>query len=170
MKSSLLLLLLLGLTQSQVSAAEVPETWKPFQFMMGDWVGVGAEKSSQGTGEFSLQFDLGQKILVRKNRAKLGQSTAQLPGGLHEDLMVIYPQAGTHRFRADYFDNEGNVIHYGITFAEHKVVFESDEPASPTRFRLTYELKPDGSLNIDFAIAPPGKSFQTCLSGAAKRK
>ena len=170
MKNPLLVVLVLGLTLSQLSAAEVPDAWKPFQFMMGDWVGVGTEKSSQGTGEFSLKFDLDQKILVRKNRAKLGQATAQLLGGVHEDLMVIYPQVGTRGFRADYFDNEGNVIHYGITFPEHKVVFESDEPASPTKFRLTYELKPDGVLKIDFAIAPPGKSFQTCLSGEAKRK
>jgi hypothetical protein len=170
MKNPLFLFLLFGLAQNQLPAAEVPDAWKPFQFMMGDWVGVGSEKSSQGTGEFSLKFDLDQKILVRKNRANLGQSTKQLPGGTHEDLMVIYPQPGTGRFRADYFDNEGNVIHYAISFAVHKVVFESDDPSNPAKFRLTYELKPDGTINIDFAIASPGKPFQTCLSGVAKRK
>ena len=170
MKNPLFLFLLFGLAQIQLSAAEVPDAWKPFQFMMGDWVGVGSEKSSQGAGEFSLQFDLDQKILVRKNRANLGQGTKQLPGGTHEDLMIIYPQPRTGRFRADYFDNEGNVIHYAISFAEHKAAFESDDASSPAKFRLTYELKPDATLNIDFAIASPGKPFQTCLSGVAKRK
>ena len=170
MKNPFLLLVLFGLTQSHISAAEVPDAWKPFRFMMGDWVGAGTEKSNQGTGEFSLKFDLDQKVLVRKNRAALGQGTKQLPSGMHEDLMVIYPHSGTHRFRADYFENEGNVIHYGISFAEHKVIFESDEPASPARFRLTYVLNSDGSLAIDFAIAASGKPFQTCLSGVAKHK
>ena len=170
MKNPFLLLLLFGLAQNQLSGAEVPDAWKPFQFMMGDWVGTGSEKSSQATGEFSLKFDLDQKILVRKNRAKVAQGASRPPDGIHEDLMVIYPKPGTSHFRADYFDNEGNVIHYAISFGEHTVVFESDEPGSPTRFKLTYELNTNGALNINFAIAPPGKAFQTCLSGMAKRK
>ena len=151
MKYPLLLLWLLGLTQIQVLAAEVPHAWKPFEFMLGDWVGAGTEKSSQGTGEFSLKFELDQKILVRKNRAKLGQASAQLPGGVHEDLMVIYPQPGTRGFRAEYFDNEGNVIHYGITFAEHKIIFESAEPANPTKFELA---APEGFRSTHDAAVP----------------
>jgi hypothetical protein len=170
MNTSLLSLILLGLMQNLLSAAEVPDPWKPFEFMMGEWAGVGKEKSSQGTGEFSLQFGLDQKVLVRKNRAKLGQGANMPPGGVHEDLMIIYPQPRTRQFRADYYDNEGNVIHYAISLAEHKAVFESDETGAPTRFRLTYELAADGSLKIDFAIAASGKPFQTCLSGLARRK
>ena len=172
MKTSMLIPLVLtivALAQTHSPAAEVPDVWKPFQFLMGDWVGTGSEKSNQGAGEFSLKFDLDKKILVRKNWAKLGQGAKQPSSGIHEDLMIIYPQQGTHPFRAEYFDNEGNVIHYGVSLREHVALFESGESASP-RFRLTYELNPDGTLHINFAIASPGKPFQTCLSGVAKRK
>jgi hypothetical protein len=170
MKNPFLLALLLALavTNRPICAAENPAVWKPFEFMIGNWVGTGSEKSNQGSGEFSLNFDLGQKILVRKNRARLTTGAKQ-PATEHEDLMIIYPQPG-NRFRADYYDNEGNVIHYGVSFGQNTAVFESDEPGTPTKFKLTYELKQDGTLKIDFAIAPPGKPFQTCLSGAAKRK
>lgn len=172
MKKLLLLLplFLVVLLQFPVSAADVPDPWKPFQFMMGQWVGVGSEKSNEGSGEFSLKLDLDQKILVRTNWARLASGSKSAAGALHQDLMIIYPQRGTGRFRADYYDNEGNVIHYGISFGNKTAVFESDEPGNPTRFKLTYELKPDGALDIKFAIAAPGKPFQTCLTGAAKRK
>jgi hypothetical protein len=162
--------LLLSGIQNLSLAAEVPEVWKPFQFLIGDWVGSGSGKPGQGSGEFSLKFDLDNKILVRRNRNRLAPTAGQTSAAVHEDLMVIYPQPGNGSFRAVYFDNEGHVIHYGISFANHTAVFESDEPGNATKFKLTYELKPDGLLSIQFAIAAPGKPFQTYVSGTAKRK
>jgi hypothetical protein len=37
-------------------------------------------------------------------------------------------------------------------------------------FKLSYELKPDGMPAINFAMAGPGKPFQTYISGTARRK
>jgi hypothetical protein len=152
------------------AAAEQDDPWKPFQFMMGEWVGASSAQSQvSGQGEFSLAYDLDKKILVRRNRnsvmAKAGKDAA-----IHQDLMIIYPQPPGGSFRAEYFDNEGHVIHYGITVAEHKIVFESDSSVAGPRYRLTYEQKPDGLLEIDFEIAAPGKAFQRYISGTVKRK
>src|SRR5262245_14240036 len=171
MKKTLLLtsVLLLGL-QSCLLVADVPDPWKPLQFLVGDWVGSGTGKPGQGSGEFSLKFDLDNKVLVRRNRNQLAASPNQPSGAVHEDLMLIYQQPGTSSFRADYFDNEGHVIHYAISFADHAAVFESDEPGNATRFKLIYDLRPDGLLSIQFAVAAPGKPFQTYVTGTAKRK
>jgi hypothetical protein len=162
-------LLVLGI-QSRSFAEDVPEVWKPFQFLIGDWIGSGSGKPGQGSGEFSLKFDLDNKILVRRNRNQLAPTAGQASAAVHEDLMVIYPQPGNSSFRAVYFDNEGHVIHYGISLADRTAVFESNEPGNATKFKLTYELKPDALLSIQFAIAAPGKPFQTYVSGTAKRK
>jgi hypothetical protein len=167
---SLVGFLVFALTQKDSVAAEIPEVWKPFQFLLGDWVGSGSGKPGEGTGEFSLKFDLDQKILLRRNRAQLAPSANQPAGAVHEDLMIIYQQPGSGAFRADYFDNEGHVIRYAISVKEHTAVFESDDPGNATRFKLTYELKSDGLLNITFAIAGPGKPYQTYVSGTARRK
>jgi hypothetical protein len=167
---SIAVFLLLALTQGRSLAAEIPAAWKPFEFLLGDWAGSGSGKPGEGSGEFSLKFDLDQKVLIRRNRNQLAPTPQQPRGAMHEDLMIIYRQPGNGAFRADYFDNEGHVIHYAISLAEHSAVFESDEPGSATRFKLTYDLKSDGLLSIDFAVAGPGKPFQTYVSGTVRRK
>ena len=157
-------------TGLRAADAEESEAWKPFQYLIGDWVGTGSGKPGEGTGEFSLHYDLNKKILVRKNANHLAPKPGDAATVNHEDLMVIYPHPGQGNFRADYFDSEGHVIHYSVTCAENKTVFESDETGGGPKFRLTYEMKSKDLLTIDFAVAPPGKSFQTYISGTAKRK
>ena len=166
----LLGLLVLAIGQRDSVAVDIPEAWKPFQFLIGDWVGSGSGKPGEGSGEFSLKFDLDQKILLRRNRNQLAPTAKQPAGAVHEDLMIIYQQPGSGAFRADYFDNEGHVIRYAISVKEHTAVFESDDPGNATRFKLTYELTSDGVLSITFAIAGPGKPYQTYVSGTARRK
>ena len=161
---------LLALLQFWTAGAEQEDPWKPFQFMMGDWVGESSAQSQvTGQGEFSLTYDLDKKILVRRNRnsvmAKAGKDAA-----IHQDLMIIYPQSQGGPFRADYFDNEGHVIHYGVKTSENKIIFESDSTTAGPRYRLTYVTKPDNHLQIDFEIAPPGKDYQRYISGTVKRK
>lgn len=174
MKSILRLAVCLLFTElalfSLAADASSDDAWMPFQFLVGDWVGSGSGKPGEGTGEFSLKFDLSHKILVRRNRNQLAPKPGENTGATHEDLMIIYPQSGQRPFRAEYFDNEGHVIHYVVSFAEHKAIFQTDDPGVAPKFRLTYELKSDGNLTIDFAVAAPGKEFQTYVRGTARRK
>ena len=79
------------------------------------------------------------------------------PASRHDDLMVIYDGDGGH-IRADYYDNEGHIIHYTVTVAvSGEASFVSDTISGAPRFRLSYKLGPDGLLKGEFAIAPPGK-------------
>lgn len=149
------------------------KNWKRWEFLLGNWVGEGGGESGQGSGGFSFALDLQGKILVRKNRADY-PATKERPAYSHADLMVVYPEAGTKRERAIYFDNEGHVIHYGIEFSRdgRTVVFLSDVSASAPRYRLTYAEKSAGAVTIKFEIAPPGKpdAFSKYIEAAARRE
>lgn len=169
-KFSLIFLFVACVARLWAADAGQQDTWKPFEFMIGDWVGSGAGKPGERTGEFSLAYDLDKKILIRRNRNVPAGKAGEKANVTHEDLMVIYPQSGKAAFRADYFDNEGHIIHYAVAVAEHKAVFESDESAAGPKYRLMYELKPGGLLAIEFAIAAPGKDYQTYVSGMMRRK
>ena len=75
-----------------------------------------------------------------------------------------------HADEADYWDNEGHVIHYKIAADGKSAVFVSPEDAAGPRYRLTYVLTAANTVSIKFEIAPPGKPFQTYLEGKARRK
>jgi hypothetical protein len=147
------------------------DPWADFRFLIGAWVSDG--KPEQGSGSFTLEPDLQNKVLVRRNLANLPAAQGR-PAAKHEDLMVIYREPGGKGHRASYFDSEGHVIQYAVsTLPEKKgLVFLSDANPSAPRFRLTYTQGEGGKVAIKFEIAPPGKAeeFRTYLEGTVRRK
>ncbi len=154
-------------------AAPEDDAWKPYRFLVGEWTAEGGGDPGKGSGRFSFAWDLQEKVLVRRNRAEYPAAQGR-PAFSHEDLMVIYrPDRGAPD-KAIYFDSEGHVINYALTFADdgHTLTFLSDAlPAAP-RFRLSYTKAGDDSVGIKFEIAPPGKpdAFKTYLEGNARRR
>lgn len=150
---------------------QVQDPWAPFRFLLGTWSATGAGQPGEVTaGTVSFAFDLDRKILVRKNRTELAPKPGEERGAVHEDLLIVYPQPGGGDFRAIYFDNEGHVIHYKISFPARQpaAVFESDGTAPGPRFRLSYAAAADGALGVEFAIAMPGGEFKNYLQGTMK--
>jgi hypothetical protein len=142
-------------------------SWKKLEFLLGKWTGVAGEKETPlgaGQGGFSFEPELDRKIIVRRNHA------AYSSGARHDDLMVIYLDAPNDTPRAIYFDTEGHVIRYNLTFpGAGKAVFESDGAQAGPRYRLSYWL--DGpALNGKFEVAPPGAEYKTYLSWASKKE
>jgi hypothetical protein len=85
--------------------------------------------------------------------------------------MIIYATAGGG-LRADYYDNEGHVIHYAVSSpAPGSAVFVSDIVAGEPRYRLRYTRGQTGLVKGEFAIAAPGQAdaFQTYLSWESRR-
>lgn len=157
---------ILVLVASSLGCAAAPRTrarpapeWAPLSFLFGTWEATGQGGS---TGGFTLEAELGGKVLVR-------HAFNQSPQGRHEDLTVFHkdPAGG---IRATYFDNEGHVILYTVTVADNTAVFLSDEIAGGPRFRLTCALGQAGALTITFEIQPPGASaFAVYVKGEAHR-
>src|SRR5438552_1177855 len=155
MRALLLLLLILSATATAVAqtAAKKPD-WTLWSFLIGDWVSDGPKE--RGAGAFSFRPELDGMILVRRNRAEL-PADAQHPAAPHQDLLLLYPEE--HSLRADYFDNEGHVIHYRATVASDgkSATFTSDPAPHTPRYRLSYSQLPEDRVSVRFEIAPPAQ-------------
>ncbi len=161
------------ITSIAVSQPAIPQAnWNAWKFLLGEWVGEGTGSPGEGTGGFTFALDLGNRILVRKNFAEY-PATKDRPAFRHDDLMIVYQESGNPT-RAEYFDNEGHVIHYVVSFSadSNSVVFVSDASSSEPRYRLTNTKEGDDKILISFEIAPPGKpeAFRQYIKAAARRK
>ena len=144
----------------------------PLRFLVGSWQGEGGGQPAQGSGSASFKLDLDGRVLVRRNHSEY-PATAGKPAITHDDLMIIYPEPGTKRLEAVYFDNEGHVIEYVVEVSRdgQRVVLSSEpEPSSPT-FRLTYVSVDENTVDVTFEIAPPGSpgGFRPYVSGRIRR-
>jgi hypothetical protein len=148
-----------------LSAQSGDAAWKKFDFMLGKWVGAAGEKETPhgaGQGGFSFEPELNQKIIVRRNHAEY---TSEVK---HDDLMIIYLDAPDTP-RAIYFDTEGHVIRYNVTFPEaSKAIFESEASLPGPRYRLTYWMN-GPSMDGKFEIAPPNAEYKTYMSWSSKK-
>jgi hypothetical protein len=166
-------LVLVALSAGAAAASPDDDAWKPYRFLVGEWTGEGGGEPGKGSGRFSFAWDLQEKVLVRRNRAEYPEVQGR-PAFSHEDLMVIYRADQGGPTKAIYFDSEGHVINYAVTFSDDRrtLTFLSDAvPASP-RFRLSYTKGADDSMVIKFEIALPGKpgGFKTYLEGHVRRQ
>jgi hypothetical protein len=156
-------------TAAPVQAEDGP--WADFRFLIGSW--VSESRPEEGSGSFTLEPDLGGKILVRRNTANLPAAKGR-PAAKHEDLMIVYREPGGKTFQASYFDNEGHIIQYSVSSLPDKkgLVFISNPDRSGPRFRLTYTKGERDKVTVKFEIAPPGKAdqFKTYLEGTVRRK
>ena len=147
--------------------AQTGDSWKKLNFLLGDWTGVAGEKDTPlgaGQGAFSFKAELQQKIIVRRNNAQYDS------GVQHDDLMVIYLDSPNETPRAIYFDTEGHVIRYNLTFPSvDRAVFESDGSQPGPKYRLTYWMEA-GVLKGRFEVAQQSKDYQTYMSWSSKRR
>jgi hypothetical protein len=160
-------LIFLGLlTAATVLHAQDADPWSRLRFLLGDWVGVaGAQDTAIGAGQgtYSFQPDLDRKIVVRRN------SSTYDSGVHHDDLMVIYVDSPGSAPRAIYFDSEGHVIRYALSFpAANSAVFDSEAGQPGPKFRLTYRLE-GASLNGKFEIAAPSDEYKTYMKWTSKK-
>jgi hypothetical protein len=142
--------------------------WSPFNWLIGTWDGKGSGKPGAGVGSFSLLYSLDHAVLVRKNSSKYSAAKSAAATH-HDDFMVIYEE--NQKWRADYWDSERHIIHYGITVDGGTATFLSDKkPNSPT-YRLVYKRMVKGALSVEFSVAPPGSDqFKTYVTGICERR
>jgi hypothetical protein len=158
---SLALIMLTGTTRG-----ESPATLASLQFLLGQWEGIGDQAGA--TGGFTFAPSVQDRVIVRTNYSNT-PATGGKPASRHDDLMVIYVDAGV--VKADYFDSESHVIRYVAEALSGEVVFVSEIKPSEPRYRLRYRGGSAVTLNGTFDVAPPGKpdSFASYLSWTARR-
>lgn len=165
-----------GLSISTIRLSSQPSApqpnWDAWKFLIGEWVGEGGGDPGQGVGGFTFGLDLENRILVRKNFADY-PAPKDRPAFKHNDLMIVYQETGKPT-RADYFDNEGHIIHYAVEFSKdsNSVIFVSEPSPSAARFRMTNTKAGPEKITITFEIAPSGKpdAFSTYITASARKK
>jgi hypothetical protein len=163
-------LILLSINTASAQQAK-GDPWEKWQFLIGDWDGAGTGKPGDGAGGFSLKPDLDGNVLIRKNHADYPASNGR-PAFSHNDLMIVYPAGITGEESAIYFDNEGHVINYSVSFSDRAIILTSATSDNSPRFKLSYTPTEKDKVNIKFEIAPPGKpdSFSPYIEALATRK
>jgi hypothetical protein len=137
-------------------------------WLMGEWKGEGSGQPGQGGGTFSFSYDLDKKIIVRKSHSEY-PATDNKPKVIHDDLMVVYFDAGESPSKAIYFDNEGHIINYTITYADKSITLTSIKVPNSPVFRLTYTLLENDLVNTKFEMSRDGVNFMTYIEGKSKK-
>jgi hypothetical protein len=161
------------LTINGTGAGEPPSvSWEKWQPLIGVWKAEGKGNPGEGQGSFSFAYDLQNRVILRKSRTDYPAAEGR-PAFAHDDLLVIYADEASHRFRGNYFDNEGHVIRYTAEFSPDgkTVTFVSDPAPSQPAFRLTYTMTEPTTLSIKFEIAPPNapEKFKVYVEGSARK-
>ncbi len=147
--------------------------WDQLQFLIGRWVSPLSGQPGEGiSGASTFSYALDGKVIIRTSRAEFAPAPGEEKGLVHDDLLIIYQQPGESKLRAVYFDNEGHIIHYTLSFPEKQpgVVFESEASAGSPRARLTYETEPDGTLLTEFSVALLGGPLLSHVKGKLTKK
>ena len=100
---------------------------------------LGFAQTNQGKGVFSFEHQLDQNVIVRKSHSEYPSRDSKKMT-IHDDLLVVYLDENKNLSKAIYFDNEGHVINYSITFTEKTITFLSETKPNQPTFRLIYSL------------------------------
>jgi acetyl esterase/lipase len=162
-------------SDEKVSRQPAADTnWKTLEFLIGKWVGEGSSEAGAGSGSgyFTFESGLRDKVLVRKNHAEY-PATKDRPRVTHDDLMIVYADPVTREPRAFYTDTEGNVINYEVSVVNDGkwIVFLSEPQAAGSHYRLTYLATGPDQIALTFEIAPADQptQFRKFIEGKVRK-
>jgi len=126
-------------------------------FLVGDWTagrGVVVDTGGSSEGSSRIAIAANGAVLLRQDRTNLFDKAGKPKGGF-DQIMMIYPEAGT--LRADYSDGT-HIIHYthaDVVPGKSVAFFSAASQGAPV-FKLTYTLTAPDALRISFGMIPPG--------------
>ncbi len=158
--------------QTPAQTPAKPDPWAGVRFLVGSWEAktTGGVAQAQAAAAYTFRLELRDHVMARHSRS--GACTAPEDFDCqHSDLLYIYPAGNGQTLEAIYFDNEGHVIHYGVSTPKAgTVVFLSDAAQPGPQYRLSYELA-DGVMSGKFELRMPGQAeFTSYLEWSGKRR
>jgi len=148
------------------------DPWAGLRFLVGSWESktTGGVAQAQASAGYAFRLELRDRILARHSRS----GACSAPDDFncqHSDLHYIYPTGTGSAFEAIYFDNEGHVIHYGVTIPKPGTVVLLSDPAQPgPQYRLTYTFL-EGLMSGQFELKMTGQTdFTSYLEWSGKRQ
>ena len=109
-------------------------------------------------GTYTFRTELGNCIVARHSSSDAGCKGPATFDCDHSDLLYVYQDAPGQSLKANYFDNEGHVIHYNVSTPDATTaIFLSDGSQPGPQFRLMYELK-SVVMSGKFQMRMPGQT------------
>lgn len=149
-----------------------PDPWAGLRFLLGTWEAktTGGLAQASSSGSYTFQLELRDHVLARHSVS----GDCKGPDDFdcrHSDLLYLYPAGDGQEWQAIYFDNEGHVIHYGVSVPKPGLaVFLSDSAQPGPQFRLTYELT-GTEMSGKFQMKAPGQAdFASYLEWRGKHQ
>ena len=149
----------LALAQHDRAVSAPTGPWAALGFLEGTWAAhtQGGSAGAQSNGTYTFKSELKHHVLVRRSGAAACKGPADYDCD-HSDVLYVYRDAENQPLQAIYFDNEGHVIHYGVSTPDSTTaMFVSDASPSGPQFRLVYELK-DAVMSGKFQMRMPGQA------------
>jgi hypothetical protein len=137
-----------------------------WDWLIGEWKDTDPHKSGTEGSSFSFTFDLDKKIIVRKSNSSNIDITGRYKF-FHKDLMIIYPDQTGKTDKAIYFDNEGHIINYRISFEGRSVIFKNYDMGNNPEYRLTYTRIDNQTINRKFELSRDRENFTTYEQGTS---
>jgi hypothetical protein len=144
------------------------QAWEKWNWLIGNWKGQGSGQPGQGVGVFSFSFSLDKKIIERKSHSEYTE-TQDKPKVVHDDLMIVYPDPSGIPSKAIYFDNEGHIINYAVSYSGKSIIMQSSKEPNMPIFRLTYTDLGKKTVNTKFEMSPDGQKFMVYIEGDSKK-
>ena len=177
---SAVVLVLPIMVAGQQSAASKPsdqsDPFKPVRQFVGKWEGDSQGEPGVGKVEREYGFVLRNKFLQMSNKATYPAQTKNPKGETHQDLGFIGYDRALKKLLFRQFHVEGFVILYSLeSISENgrSFVFTStaiENIAPGWRARETFRFLSNDEFVETFALAGPGKEFETYSETRFRRK
>ena len=187
MRCALLVAVVFGLVLVMTNAAagqqsttskppDQSDPFKPMRQFVGKWKGTSQGEPGVGTMEREYVFVLKERFLRVSNKAVYPPQQKNPKGEVHEDLGFIGYDRALKKLTFRQFHIEGFVVQYSLESISddgRSFVFTStaiENIASGWRARETYRFLSTDEFIETFALAGPGKEFETYSETRFRRK
>jgi hypothetical protein len=156
--------------------ADQPDPLKPLQLFIGTWEGDSTGQPGVGKMQREYAFVLKNRFVQVSNKAVYPPQEKNPKGEVHEDLGLIGYDKALKRLTFRQFHVEGFVVQYSLESISEDgrtLVFTSTaiENISPGWLaRETYRFLGNDEFIETFALAGPGKEFETYSETRLRRK
>jgi len=153
-----------------------PDPWQPLRGLIGKWKGDSQGQPGTGKAEREYQFTLNNRFIQVTNKTVYPPKGSSEKGEAHEDIGFISYDKAAKKLVMRQFHIEGFVNHYvleSVSADGRTIVFVTtaiENIGAGWRGRETYRLISDDEFVETFALARPGKDFETYTETRFRRQ
>jgi hypothetical protein len=157
-------------------SAKKPDPWEPVRVLLGTWEGDAQGRPGSGKAEREYRLTLRDRFIQVTNKSTYPPQEKNAKGETHEDVGFISYDKAARKLVLRQFHVEGFVNQYvldSLSADGRTIVFVTtaiENIPAGWRGRETYRILGDDEFVETFALAEPGKDFETYSETRFRRK